>query len=76
MRNNLGEVMSKGHLNIEAIKLLRSACFIQKEYFMCFGKYYDQLYKLELIDNEYKVTHLGKQFIKYCTKEGVFKDST
>jgi len=61
-------------INPQAIHLLVQARFLEPEYFMCFGRYYHQLKKLELIDGEYNLTYLGKQFVKYCIDEGIIND--
>lgn len=62
------------YLSPDALKLLHSAAFLEPPNFMCFGKYYTQLRKLDLIDNEYNVTFMGRQFIKFCISQGVFDE--
>ena len=57
----------------EAIEMLHDASFLKKNYFMCFAKYYWGLYKLQFIDDDSRVTPLGKQFLRHCLTEGYIK---
>lgn len=59
-------------LHPRAIDLLHTACFLNGKQFMCFGMYYSQLRKADLIDGEMYVTFLGRQFIKHCMDKGYF----
>ena len=61
-------------LSLDAIKLLYQACFMEEEYFMCFGKFYNQLKKNNLIDDECRPTFYGRKFIKFCVDEDVFDE--
>lgn len=51
-------------LRIRDIELLQSACFAKDEYFVCLGKSYYKLKSLNLVTDEYKVTHDGIQFLR------------
>lgn len=35
------------------------------EPFVCFGRYYDKLRQLELVDNENQITYTGRQLVKF-----------
>jgi len=63
----------KNQLNQRALELLQVSCHLPRKYFLCFGKYYWELYKLELVDEDGSVTYLGRQFVKHCIKEGALK---
>lgn len=54
------------YLNREAIKLLNDAQFVKRPYFMVFGRYHAYLSKFAFIDDENRVTSLGKQFLVKC----------
>lgn len=58
----------------EAIRLLRKSCFLEGKNFICFGRYYRDLKKLNLIDNEMHVTFLGRKFVQHCMDQGFFDE--
>jgi len=58
------------YLNRTAIELLNDSQFVKSPYFMTFGKYHAYLDKFGLIDEENKVTPLGRLFLMQCYEIG------
>lgn len=56
-------------LNKDDFALLKQSYFLYRnntEEFVCFGKHYNKLRQLELIDDDNQITFHGRSLVKYC----------